>query len=241
MLAAAGHGSRRAIDALIASGKVIVNGQPALLGQRVKRSDRIAIGGHLVRGRFDEAHDRVLLYHKPAGEIVSIADPEGRPSVFEQLPRLRSGRWIAVGRLDFNSSGLLLLTSSGELAARLMHPRHAVERAYSVRVSGVLSEGQRERLLKGVDLEDGRASFERVEVAGGEGANRWYNVTLHEGRNREVRRMFESVGLTVSRLIRTRFGPISLPRELPRGRWRDLTDREIRLLEQLVGLAPERV
>jgi 23S rRNA pseudouridine2605 synthase len=236
VLAAAGHGSRRAIEAMIAAGKVNVNGRPAELGQRVRRSDRIAVGGHLVRGRFDEAHDRVLMYHKPAGEIVSAADPEGRPSVFEQLPRLRAGRWIAIGRLDFNSSGLLLLTSSGELAARLMHPRYEIERAYAVRVSGALSEGQRERLLKGVDLEDGRASFERVEVGGGEGVNRWYNVALLEGRNREVRRMFEAVGLTVSRLIRTRFGPIGLPRELPRGRWRDLTDREIGLLEQLVGL-----
>lgn len=217
-------------------GEISVNGTPAILGQRVRPSDRVVVQGRPARLRFDDSPHRVIMYHKPAGEIVSAADPEGRPSVFDALPRLATGRWIAVGRLDFNTSGLLLFTTFGELAARLMHPRNAVERHYAVRVSGEVPAEQLDRLTLGIELDDGVARFEALEPAGGEGTNRWYSIVIREGRNREVRRMFEAVGLSVSRLIRTRFGPISLPRELPRGRWRDLSATERSALQESVQL-----
>jgi 23S rRNA pseudouridine2605 synthase len=178
----------------------------------------------------------VLVYHKPAGEIVSHADPEGRPSVFDKLPPMKSAKWLAVGRLDFNTEGLLMLTTSGDLANRFMHPRYSVEREYAVRVVGELSEGSRQKLLQGVELEDGPANFLRIRDGGGEGTNHWYHVALAEGRNREVRRMFEAVGLMVSRLIRTRHGPMALPRGLRRGRWEELDDNEVRGLMAAVGL-----
>jgi 23S rRNA pseudouridine2605 synthase len=186
------------------------------------------------------ARTRVLAYHKPAGEIVSVADPEGRRTVFESIPPVRGARWIAVGRLDFNSSGLLLFTTDGGLAARLMHPSAAVPREYAVRVLGQIGEEARQRLLVGIELDDGPASFQLLEDAGGEGSNHWYRVVLAEGRNREVRRMFEAVGHTVSRLTRTRYGPIRLPRDLPRGRWRELTEKEIRQLTASVAAPAER-
>lgn len=187
------------------------------------------VDGRLVQLQRAEVAPRLLLYYKPAGEIVSADDPQGRPSVFDRLPRVKGARWIAIGRLDFNTSGLLLFTTSGELADRLMHPRYEIEREYAVRVMGRLTEAQTLRLQEGVVLEDGPARFDSLVDVGGEGANHWYQVTLREGRNREVRRMFESEGIQVSRLIRVRFGPFRLPPGLKRGQWRELDTSDIAL------------
>jgi 23S rRNA pseudouridine2605 synthase len=226
-LADAGFGSRRELEEWIANGRVNVNGEPAHVGQRVGPNDRIKVNGKLVHLRLGKQQPRVLIYHKPEGEIVSRDDPDGRPSVFEKLPRIRGGRWIAVGRLDFNSCGLLLLTNSGELANRLMHPSYGLEREYAVRVVGELSDETKKRLLTGVELDDGLANFGRLAEEGGEGTNRWYRVSLHEGRNREIRRMFEAVGVTVSRLMRVRYGPIDLPPRLRRGICMELSPAEV--------------
>ncbi|MCX7891751.1 MAG: rRNA pseudouridine synthase [Burkholderiales bacterium] len=236
VLARSGVGSRRDMEAMIAARRVIVNERPAELGQRVGPGDRVKVDGRLVNLRFEDRPPRVLLYHKPAGEIVSADDPGGRPSVFEKLPRLRGGRWVSVGRLDFNSEGLLVLTTSGDLAARLMHPRYGLEREYAVRVRGGLSAEAVRRLREGVELADGLARFDSLEDAGGEGANRWYRGVLREGRNREVRRMVEAVGGAVSRLIRTRFGPIALPRALKRGMSRELEPAEVSALLAQLGM-----
>lgn len=230
VLADLGKGSRREIEEWILAGRVSVNGLPAHLGQRVGAEDRIKVNGKPVVLKTSKKPARVILYHKPEGEIVSRQDPEGRPSVFDHLPPMKTGRWVAIGRLDFNTSGLLLFTDNGELANRLMHPRYAVEREYAVRLLGQLSEEQIEELCDGILLEDGLARFGKVEDAGGEGANHWYRVTLNEGRNREVRRMFELLGLTVSRLIRVRYGPIALPRDLHRSDWKDLSPAEVAAL-----------
>ncbi len=230
VLADAGKGSRREIEEWIQAGRVSVNGLPAHLGQRVGAEDRIKVNGKPVVLKTSKKPARVILYHKPEGEIVSRQDPEGRPSVFDHLPPMKTGRWVAIGRLDFNTSGLLLFTDNGELANRMMHPRYAVEREYAVRLLGQLSEEQIEELCDGILLEDGLARFGKVEDAGGEGANHWYRVTLNEGRNREVRRMFELLGLTVSRLIRVRYGPIALPRDLHRSEWKDLSPAEVAAL-----------
>jgi 23S rRNA pseudouridine2605 synthase len=227
VLARAGVGSRRDMEGLIAQGRVSVNGAPALVGQRVSPGDRIAVDGKFVSLQSTADIPQVLLYHKPAGEIVSAHDPEGRPTIFDRLPRLQGRRWIAVGRLDFNTSGLLLVTDSGELANRLMHPRHEIEREYAVRVNGEPVAAQLESLTEGVELEDGPARFDRIVFQGGEGTNRWYHVTLREGRNREVRRLFEAIGMTVSRLIRVRFGTVVLPPRLPRGRWQELSEQQV--------------
>ncbi|CAG0951080.1 Ribosomal large subunit pseudouridine synthase B [Rhodocyclaceae bacterium] len=238
-MADAGLGSRREIEAWIAEGRVSVNGEPAHVGQRIQAGDKVRVGGRLVNLRFASRLPRVLIYHKPEGEIVSRDDPEKRISVFDKLPRIRGGRWIAIGRLDFNSCGLLLFTSSGELANRLMHPRYGLERDYAVRVLGELSDEAAAQLKAGVQLEDGVARFLRFQEAGGEGANHWYDVTLAEGRNREVRRMFESVGVTVSRLMRVRYGPIRLPSNLKRGQCRELTPAEVeQLLKVLKAAGP---
>ena len=226
----------------IAAGRVSVNGEMAQIGQLVLPTDRVKVNGRLVNLRASAGRAaRVLLYHKPEGEIVSRDDPDGRPSVFNALPRMRGSRWIAVGRLDFNTSGLLLFTTSGELANRLMHPGTQLVREYAVRVLGELGDDARRRLLEGVPLEDGPASFDSLVDAGGEGANRWVHVTLFEGRNREVRRLFEAVGCTVSRLIRVRYGPFVLPPRLKRGRCQELTETEVRRLEKLLagGETPE--
>lgn len=207
-----------------------VNGEPAHVGQRVTSNDRVKLSGRLVHLKDERRQPRVLLYHKPEGEIVSRDDPDGRPSIFEKLPRIRGSRWIAVGRLDFNSCGLLLVTDSGELANRLMHPRYGLEREYAVRVLGELSPESIYLLQTGIELEDGLAHFNRVSVAGGEGSNRWYHVTLNEGRNREVRRMFAAVGVTVSRLMRVRYGPVALPPQLKRGQHRELEEADVKAL-----------
>lgn len=197
VLADAGIGSRRDMEERIAEGRISVNGEPAHVGQRVTPSDVIRFDGRIVRRSALENNDvpKVLIYHKPAGEIVSKDDPEGRPTVFDHLPRIGGARWIAVGRLDFNTEGLLLFTDSGNLANFLMHPRHEIEREYAVRVQGTMSPEAKDKLLKGIKLDDGIAKFTTLEEGGGKGFNRWYNVTLSEGRNREVRRMFEAVGL----------------------------------------------
>ena len=196
----------------------------------------IRINGKLVQRKVSKRPPRVLIYHKSAGEIVSTSDPEGRPSVFERLPTMKAGKWLAVGRLDFNTEGLLLFTTSGDLANRLMHPRYGIEREYAVRTLGELEEGMRQKLLSGVELEDGPAQFSKISDGGGEGVNRWYRVVIGEGRNREVRRMFEAVGLTVSRLIRTRYGSLTLPSTLKRGRWEELDEQAVRQLMTASGL-----
>ncbi|WNC88433.1 pseudouridine synthase [Paraburkholderia sp. FT54] len=236
VLAEAGMGSRRDMEELIVAGRVSVNGEPAHIGQRIMPTDQVRINGKPVKRKLANKPPRVLLYHKPTGEIVSHADPEGRPSVFDNLPPMKTAKWLAVGRLDFNTEGLLMLTTSGDLANRFMHPRYSVEREYAVRVVGELAEGMRQKLLHGVELEDGPANFLRIRDGGGEGTNHWYHVALAEGRNREVRRMFEAAGLMVSRLIRTRHGPIALPKGLKRGRWEELEDNQVRALMASVGL-----
>lgn len=236
VLAQSGIGSRRDMEDMIVSGRVSVNGLPAHVGQLVGPADRIKVNGKLVTVKFSGRLPRVVLYHKPEGEIVSRDDPEGRETVFDALPRMNGGRWIAVGRLDFNTSGLLLFTSSGELANRLMHPRYEMVREYAVRVLGDLTEEKLEQLREGVELDDGPAHFDSIEDGGGQGANHWYRVSLSEGRNREVRRMFEAVGTTVSRLIRVRYGPFLLPPYLKRGKTRELEDAEVESLMRAVGL-----
>lgn len=236
VLAEAGLGSRRDMEELIIAGRVSVNGEPAHIGQRILPTDQVRINGKLVKRKITQRPPRVLLYHKPAGEIVSHADPEGRPSVFDKLPPMKTAKWLAVGRLDYNTEGLLILTTSGDLANRFMHPRYGIEREYAVRIMGELTEAARQQLLSGITLDDGSANFLRLQDGGGEGSNRWYHVALTEGRNREVRRMFESVGQMVSRLIRTRYGPIELPRGLRRGRWQELDENEVRSLFTAVGM-----
>ena len=236
-LAAAGLGSRREIEDWIRAGRVKVNGRIAVLGQTVTARDRVFVDGKPVRLRLDVKRlPRVLLYNKPEGEIVSEADPQGRPTVFRNLPRLRTAKWIAVGRLDLNSSGLLLLTTSGELANRLMHPRYQVEREYAVRVMGRLGAEQAQRLLTGVEIDGKPARLEHIEDRGGEGANHWYHAVIREGRKREVRRLFEAVGLMVSRLIRVRYGSLRLPPRLRRGQFVELDREQVAALMQEVGL-----
>ncbi|TFW20866.1 rRNA pseudouridine synthase, partial [Massilia arenosa] len=236
VLAEAGLGSRRDMEELIIAGRVSVNGEPAHIGQRILPTDQVRINGKPIQRRVSSKPPRVLVYHKPAGEIVSHDDPEGRPSVFDRLPTMKAGKWLAVGRLDFNTEGLLLFTTSGDLANKLMHPRYNIDREYAVRTLGELEEGMRQKLLAGVELDDGLASFTKIADGGGEGVNRWYRVVIGEGRNREVRRMFEAVGLTVSRLIRTRYGVMTLPTNLKRGRWEELDEHAVRDLLKLVGV-----
>ncbi|ADE16595.1 RNA-binding S4 domain protein [Nitrosococcus halophilus Nc 4] len=239
ILARGGLGSRREIEAWIKAGRVRVNGVPAQLGDKVSVKDRVTIDGRPISPkRLQPPSSQVIIYHKPAGEVCSRKDPEGRPNVFQSLPRPQQGRWISVGRLDINTSGLLLLTTDGELANRLMHPSTQVEREYAVRVLGTVAEDVIERLQGGVTLEDGLARFEQILDAGGEGANHWYHVILREGRNREVRRLWESQGVRVSRLIRIRFGPIRLPPGLRLGRWRFLERPELKALLEAAGMEP---
>ena len=241
VLAEAGLGSRRDMEELIVAGRVSVNGEPAHIGQRILPTDQVRINGKPLQRRVSKRPPRVLVYHKPAGEIVSTSDPDGRPSVFDRLPTMKTGKWLAVGRLDFNTEGLLLFTTSGDIANRLMHPRYGIDREYAVRTLGELEEGMRQKLLGGVELDDGVAQFSKIADGGGEGVNKWYRVTIGEGRNREVRRMFEAIGLTVSRLIRTRYGSMTLPRGLKRGRWEELEENDVRSLMTMIGMdKPER-
>ena len=238
-LAQTGLGSRRQIEGWIREGRVTVNGRVAKLGDQVSGSEAIQIDGKPVRPRAGAGRRRVLAYYKPVGEIVSRHDPEGRQTAFERLPSLRDGRWIAVGRLDLNTQGLLLLTTDGELANRLMHPAAEIEREYAVRVLGEVNPDILKRLKEGVLLEDGTAHFDAILDAGGSGANRWYHVILREGRHREVRRLWESQGVTVSRLLRVRYGPISLRRGLRPGHWDELDEEQIGALLKAVGMVAE--
>ncbi|WP_241129660.1 23S rRNA pseudouridine(2605) synthase RluB, partial [Achromobacter xylosoxidans] len=239
VLADAGIGSRREMEELIVAGRVSVNGEPAHIGQRVAPNDQVRVNGKLIMRANTKKPPRVILYHKPAGEIVSHDDPGGRASVFARLPKLRTGKWLSVGRLDLNTEGLLIFTTSGDMANRIMHPRYGTEREYAVRVLGEMDEAQRQSLVDGIELEDGVAAFGALDYLGGDGSNRWYRVTLQEGRNREVRRMFEAVGVTVSRLIRTRFGDVVLPRTLRRGRWEELDASLVTALMVQLGLLRE--
>lgn len=234
VLADAGFGSRREMEEVIVAGRVSVNGQPAHIGQRVGAKDQVRVNGRPIKRKPLPPAARVLLMHKPSGLICSRDDPGKRPTVFDKLPNVKAGRWISVGRLDFNTEGLLIFTTSGDLANKLMHPRYGWEREYAVRVLGRIDDVARTALLSGVDLDDGTAQVSAIEELGGDGANAWYRVVISEGRNREIRRLMEHVGLTVSRLVRVRFGPVGLPRKLGRNRWQELTTEEIAVLTQVV-------
>jgi 23S rRNA pseudouridine2605 synthase len=235
VLAQAGMGSRLEMEQLILEGRISVNNEPAHIGQRIQFGDSIKVNGKPIRFRIDPPPARVIAYHKPAGEVVTHDDPQNRPTVFRKLPKLQHGKWQSVGRLDLNTEGLLLFTSSGELANNLMHPRFGLEREYAVRVLGALNKEEKQALLDGVRLDDGIAQFGSIEDGGGEGSNCWYRVTISEGRNREVRRMLESVGHAVSRLIRIRYGAMVLPRGLKRGAFMELGETDIRALAQAAG------
>jgi 23S rRNA pseudouridine2605 synthase len=241
VLAQSGLGSRRAMEELIKGGKVKVNDEVAVLGLRVTPEDLIQVGRRRLQFKVTTRLPRVILYHKPEGEIVSRDDPKGRTSVFEKLPVIRNAKWLAIGRLDFNTCGLLVFTTSGELANRLMHPRFDVEREYAVRIYGALSKDDMRKLCTGVTLVDGVAKFESIEPHGGEGRNHWYHLVVSEGRNRLVRRMFEALGYRVSRLMRVRFGIVSLPASLRRGSWVELKEAQIRSLLDWVGSVPPAV
>lgn len=238
VLAQAGLGSRLEMEQLILEGRISVNNEPAHIGQRIQFGDAVKVNGKPIRVRIAPPAPRVIAYHKPAGEVVTHDDPQNRPTVFRRLPKLFQGKWQSVGRLDLNTEGLLLFTSSGELANKLMHPRFGLEREYAVRVLGALSNEEKQKLLDGVRLDDGPAAFGTIEAAGGgEGANVWYRVTIAEGRNREVRRMFEAVGHAVSRLIRIRYGAFMLPRGLKRGAYVELDERDIQALTRVLKQA----
>ncbi|NNM82186.1 MAG: rRNA pseudouridine synthase [Burkholderiales bacterium] len=237
MLAHSGVGSRRDMEEAVLAGRVMVNGKPAEVGMRVGPEDMIRFDGRIVKLKFGDRLPRVMIYHKPEGEIVSHDDPEKRASVFDKLPRMRSAKWISIGRLDFNTSGLLIFTTSGELANRFTHPGFEVEREYSVRILGRLTPEQEKEIKSGIVLDDGIAKVDAFADEGGEGANHWYRVILKEGRNRVVRRIFEALGLTVSRLIRTRFGPVVLPSRVKRGMTLELPEDEVAALMKWAGLA----
>lgn len=237
VLARAGLASRRKIEEWITAGRILIDGKVAKLGDRVNSSAKILVDGKPVRQLITPTFKRrIILYHKPESEICSRSDPEGRPTVFENLPPLHGQRWVAIGRLDINTSGLLLFTTDGELAHRLLHPSYQVERQYAVRVLGKVDESIIQRLKTGIELDDGFAMFTDIQDAGGTGANHWYHVTLKEGRNREARRLWESQGVTVSRLIRIRFAQIQLPRMLRPGKWQEMEKENVNLLAKFVGL-----
>ena len=240
VLAQAGMGSRLEMEQMIMEGRITVNNEPAHIGQRIQFGDHVKVNGKPIKFRIEAPPARVIAYHKPAGEVVTHDDPQNRPTVFRRLPKLFQGKWQSVGRLDLNTEGLLLFTSSGQLANNLMHPRFGLEREYAVRVLGSLSKEEKQRLLEGVKLDDGMAQFGSIEEGCGEGSNCWYRVTISEGRNREVRRMLEAVGHAVSRLIRIRYGAMVLPRGLRRGAWMELDAPDIQLLMQAAGSRSSR-
>ena len=229
-LAAKGIGSRRELERWITAGRITVDGEVAVLGAKVEGTEKICIDGKALRNPEREVKPRTIIYHKPPGEICTRSDPQGRKTIFKSLPRVLGARWISVGRLDYQTSGLLILTTDGELANRLMHPSSELQREYVVRAFGQLSDEQLQELRKGVELEDGMARFDTIDLSSGEGANKSYLVSVSEGRNRIVRRLFENVGCRVNRLMRVRYGPVSLPRDLRPGKYRELTEREIEQL-----------
>jgi 23S rRNA pseudouridine2605 synthase len=234
ILAAAGLGSRRQIEKWIQEGRIKVDGQLAKLGDRMSMESRVFVDGREVQLiKSQSQKPRVLIYHKPEGQICSQADPENRPTVFDRLPLIRNGRWISVGRLDFNTSGILLFTNDGALANRLMHPSAEIEREYAVRVQGEVTPPMLSKLRKGIKLDDGHAHFDSVTDAGGDGTNHWYHVVVKEGRNRLVRRLWEALDVRVSRLIRVRFGSMVLPRSIHKGRWEELSAGDIEILERM--------
>jgi len=240
VLARAGRGSRRELEDIISQGRVSVDGKTAFLGDRIDGSEQIRIDGHpVVLTTAEDDICRVLMYNKPEGEMCTRKDPEGRATVFDRLPPLEAGRWVAVGRLDINTSGMLLFTTDGELANRLMHPSQKVEREYAVRVFGDIDEAMLQRLRAGVKLEDGPARFQQITYRGGEGRNNWFHVVLSEGRNREVRRLWESQEVQVSRLIRVRYGDMEMKRQLPLGGWTELSLNDVNYYRKLVQLTPE--
>lgn len=236
LLAHHGLGSRREIERWIDEGIVKINGRIAELGERATIEDRIEVRGRPVHFKPEAMKTRVLMYNKPEGEVCTRKDEQQRPTVFKKLPEIKPGKWINVGRLDINSLGLILFTNDGELAHRLMHPSYTIEREYAVRVLGNVEQQHLNALLKGVKLDDGIAKFDAIEFQGGKGANSWYHVLLHEGRNREVRRLWESQGFTVSRLIRVRYGDLTLPPRLRPGQWQELDTRKVNLLKEMVKL-----
>ncbi|EGM78089.1 pseudouridine synthase family protein [Rheinheimera sp. A13L] len=240
VLARSGVGSRREMEEYISAGRVTVDGKVASLGDRINANQQVRVDGHPVKIAAEaEQVCRVIAYHKPEGEICSRIDPEGRPTVFDRLPKIKDSRWIAIGRLDINTSGLLLFTTDGEMANRLMHPKFEVEREYAVRVFGDVNDAMIQKLRLGVELEDGKANFKKVKAMGGEGINRWFHVVLTEGRNREVRRMWESQGAVVSRLIRIRYGDLLLPKHLPAGGYAEYPLEDVNYLRKLVHLSAE--
>ena len=240
VLERSGVGSRREMEEYISAGRVTVDGKVASLGDRINANQQVRVDGHPVKIAAEaEQVCRVIAYHKPEGEICSRIDPEGRPTVFDRLPKIKDSRWIAIGRLDINTSGLLLFTTDGEMANRLMHPKFEVEREYAVRVFGDVNDAMIQKLRLGVELEDGKANFKKVKAMGGEGINRWFHVVLTEGRNREVRRMWESQGAVVSRLIRIRYGDLLLPKHLPAGGYAEYPLEDVNYLRKLVHLSAE--
>jgi len=240
VLARAGLGSRRELEGWIADGRVSVDGKVARLGDRAEAHQTLRVDGRILPASSQTPRRRVLVYYKPEGEVCTRSDPQGRPTVFQNLPSLRHSRWIMVGRLDLNTAGLLLFTTDGELANRLAHPSMEIEREYAVRVLGEVTQTMLTRLRKGVELEDGPASFDSIRDVGGEGANHWYHVTLCEGRHREVRRLWEAIGVTVSRLTRVRYGHLSLPRKLRVGRWQELEMKDMQALLRAAGMGNAR-
>lgn len=240
VLAASGLGSRRSLEQRIRDGEILINSRPAELGSQVGVGDQITMNGRRLQVFSEKPQPRTLVYNKPLGQVTTRKDPEGRPTVFEQMPKLRRARWIAVGRLDINTSGLLLMTTDGELANQMMHPSSQVDREYACRIHGEVSPAQLEQLKRGVELEDGPAQFSDIQAAGHSGENYWYHVVIMEGRNREVRRLWQSQGVQVSRLKRVRYGAVFLPKGLREGQWRELSSADHRILRQDVGLANAR-